>query len=69
MKLPQMKVWALPIGLIYPAKNERGQTTSEYVAIASVAVGIAITVVSLTLVSSLSSAVEGIGQAILDFQP
>lgn len=48
-------------------KGERGQTSSEYVAVTAVAVAIAIGVIYVTLSDSLTTAVENIGTKITDF--
>jgi len=49
------------------AESERGQTSSEYVAVTAVAVAIAIGVIYVTLKNSLTTAVENIGSAIETF--
>jgi hypothetical protein len=48
-------------------KSERGQTTSEYVAVTAVAVAIALSVIFLFLSASLTTAVQDIGDKITDF--
>ena len=48
-------------------KEERGQTSAEYVAVTAVAVAIAIGVIYAVLSSALSTAVSDIGTAITDF--
>jgi Flp pilus assembly pilin Flp len=48
-------------------KSERGQTTSEYVAVTAVAVAIALTVIFATLSTALSDAIEDIAASITDF--
>jgi hypothetical protein len=50
-----------------PGSKERGQTTAEYVAITAAAVGVAFTVVWLTLASSINTAIAEIGTKITDF--
>jgi Flp pilus assembly pilin Flp len=49
------------------AEAERGQTSSEYVAVTAVAVAIAIGVIYATLRTSLTTAVQNIGNAITTF--
>jgi Flp pilus assembly pilin Flp len=49
------------------AEEERGQTTSEYVAVTAVAVAIALTVIFTTLSTSLTTAVTDIANSITDF--
>lgn len=53
--------------LINRLRDERGQTSSEYVAVTAVAVAIALGVIYFTLSDSLSSAVETIGSRITSF--
>jgi Flp pilus assembly pilin Flp len=53
--------------LVNRIRDERGQTSSEYVAVTAVAVAIALGVIYVTLEASLSSAVEAIGSQITDF--
>lgn len=53
--------------LINRLRDERGQTSSEYVAVTAVAVAIAIGVIYLTLSSALTDAVGSIGDAITNF--
>ena len=48
-------------------KEERGQTSAEYVAVTAVAVAIAIGVIYVVLQSALTTAVSDIGAAITDF--
>jgi hypothetical protein len=48
-------------------REERGQTTSEYVAVTAVAVIIATTVIYSTLKSELDSAIGAIGDEITQF--
>jgi Flp pilus assembly pilin Flp len=48
-------------------KEERGQTSSEYVAVTAVAVAIAISVIYATLGGALSAAVGDIGAEITAF--
>lgn len=48
-------------------RGERGQTTSEYVAVTAVAVAIALTVIFGVLSGALSTAVESIASAITNF--
>lgn len=49
------------------SKEERGQTSAEYVAVTAVAVAIAITVIYATLSGALTAAVSDIGAAITSF--
>ncbi len=51
----------------YLHRDERGQTTAEYVAVTAVAVAIAIGVIFSVLDPALSSAVSNIAKAITDF--
>jgi len=48
-------------------KEERGQTSAEYVAVTAVAVAIAIGVIYAVLQTALTAAVSDIGTAITDF--
>ena len=48
-------------------KNERGQTTAEYVAVTAVAVGLGVTVIFFTLGGALNGAVESISNKITSF--
>jgi Flp pilus assembly pilin Flp len=47
-----------------PSRNERGQTTAEYVAVTAFALAIAMGVVFSVLSGTLTSSVEEIGTAI-----
>lgn len=53
--------------LWFRLKEERGQTSSEYVAVTAVAVALAITVIYATLGGALTEAVGDIGSTITDF--
>jgi Flp pilus assembly pilin Flp len=48
-------------------KDERGQTSAEYVAVTAVAVAIAIGIVYTTLQGALDDAINAIGTGLTDF--
>ena len=62
----QIKVLEL-MSRLRDLKEERGQTSAEYVAVTAVAVAIAIGVIYAVLQSALTTAVSDIGAAITDF--
>jgi Flp pilus assembly pilin Flp len=63
----ELKVLELFNRTAYYLKSERGQTTSEYVAVTAVAVAIALTVLFATLSTELSEAVSTIGSRVSAF--
>ena len=62
----QLKAFEI-VARLRDMKEERGQTSAEYVAVTAVAVAIAIGVIYAVLQTALTTAVSDIGSAITDF--
>ncbi len=61
------KIQTKVLELINRIRDERGQTTAEYVAVTAVGVGLAITVIWAVLGGALSAAVGQISAALTTF--